>query len=110
MRRQALWLIVLFVLGCYVSTTSALAQAPQAPGVEAMTTVGMTVADMERSMQCYSSVLTFEKVLDVEVVGGAYEQLQGVFGLRMRVVRMRLGCASPRCGQRKVPASSFWSI
>jgi catechol 2,3-dioxygenase-like lactoylglutathione lyase family enzyme len=51
----------------------------------------MTVADMERSMQFYSSVLAFEKVSDVEVVGGAYEQLQGVFGVRMRVVRMRLG-------------------
>jgi catechol 2,3-dioxygenase-like lactoylglutathione lyase family enzyme len=51
----------------------------------------MTVANMERSMQFYSSVLAFETVSDVEVVGGAYEQLQGVFGVRMRVVRMQLG-------------------
>jgi catechol 2,3-dioxygenase-like lactoylglutathione lyase family enzyme len=59
--------------------------------VEAVEVVGMTVADMERSVRFYSSVLSFEKISDVEVVGSAYEQLQGVFGLRMRVVRMRLG-------------------
>jgi catechol 2,3-dioxygenase-like lactoylglutathione lyase family enzyme len=36
-------------------------------------------------------VLSFEKVSDVEVSGDSYEHLEGVFGLRMRVVRMRLG-------------------
>jgi catechol 2,3-dioxygenase-like lactoylglutathione lyase family enzyme len=59
--------------------------------VDAIETVGMTVSDMERAMGFYSSVLSFEKVSDVEVTGNAYEHLQGVFGLRMRVVRMRLG-------------------
>jgi len=29
--------------------------------------------------------------LDVEVAGGEYERLQGLFGIRMRIVRMRLG-------------------
>jgi catechol 2,3-dioxygenase-like lactoylglutathione lyase family enzyme len=51
----------------------------------------MTVADADRSIAFYSQVLGFEKVSDVEVWGREYEQLQGVFGLRMRVVRMRLG-------------------
>jgi catechol 2,3-dioxygenase-like lactoylglutathione lyase family enzyme len=36
-------------------------------------------------------VLAFEKVSDHEVAGDAWEHLQGVFGARMRVVRMRLG-------------------
>jgi catechol 2,3-dioxygenase-like lactoylglutathione lyase family enzyme len=36
-------------------------------------------------------VLTFEKVSDVEVAGDEYEHLFGVFGLRIRVVRLRLG-------------------
>jgi catechol 2,3-dioxygenase-like lactoylglutathione lyase family enzyme len=36
-------------------------------------------------------VLSFEKINDVEVTGTAYERLQGVFGARMRVVRMKLG-------------------
>lgn len=53
--------------------------------------VGMTVSDMERALDFYTKVLTFEKVSDVEVFGEEYEHLQGVFGLRMRVVRLRLG-------------------
>jgi len=36
-------------------------------------------------------VLSFDRVSDVEVTGEEYERLQGVFGLRLRVVRMRLG-------------------
>jgi len=53
--------------------------------------VGMTVADMDRSVAFYANVLSFEKVSDVEVSGEDYERLQGVFGVRMRVVRLRLG-------------------
>lgn len=53
--------------------------------------VGMTVSDMDRSIEFYSRILSFEKVSDVEVVGEDYERLEGVFGVRMRVVRMRLG-------------------
>jgi catechol 2,3-dioxygenase-like lactoylglutathione lyase family enzyme len=53
--------------------------------------IGMTVGDMDRAIDFYANVLTFEKVSDVEVWGEAYEHLQGLFGLRMRVVRMRLG-------------------
>jgi catechol 2,3-dioxygenase-like lactoylglutathione lyase family enzyme len=61
------------------------------PLVRAVDAVGLTVANMERSVAFFSDVLAFEKVSDVEVAGEAYERLQGVFGLRMRVVRMRLG-------------------
>ena len=59
--------------------------------VRAVGPIGMTVADVDRSAAFYGTVLGFEKVSDVEVWGGEYERLQGVFGLRMRVVRMRLG-------------------
>ena len=59
--------------------------------VQVVDAVGMTVADMDRSIEFFSNVLTFEKVSDVEVTGGDYERLQGLFGLRMRVVRMKLG-------------------
>jgi catechol 2,3-dioxygenase-like lactoylglutathione lyase family enzyme len=57
----------------------------------AVDAVGMTVADMDRSLAFYTQVLSFEPVSDVEVTGSAYERLQGVFGLHMRVVRLRLG-------------------
>jgi len=62
-----------------------------AVSVDAVDAIGMTVSDMDRSVEFYSSVLTFRKISDVEVSGEAYEHLQGVFGLRMRLVRMRLG-------------------
>jgi catechol 2,3-dioxygenase-like lactoylglutathione lyase family enzyme len=70
---------------------AAQAQAAASPLVEAVAAVGMTVADMDRSVEFYSKVLSFEKVSDAEVAGTDYEHLQGVFGLRMRVVRMKLG-------------------
>jgi catechol 2,3-dioxygenase-like lactoylglutathione lyase family enzyme len=53
--------------------------------------VGLTVSDMDRSVDFYSRVLTFAKVSDTEVVGQEYERLEGVFGARLRMVRMRLG-------------------
>jgi catechol 2,3-dioxygenase-like lactoylglutathione lyase family enzyme len=59
--------------------------------VQSVEAVGMTVSNMERSVAFFSDVLTFEKTSDIEVAGGEYERLQGLFGIRMRVVRMRLG-------------------
>src|SRR5213594_4507441 len=52
--------------------------------------IGMTVSDMDRAVEFYSA-LTFQKVSDVEVLGEPYEHLEGVFGARMRIVRMQLG-------------------
>ncbi|HWT03744.1 MAG TPA: VOC family protein [Pyrinomonadaceae bacterium] len=71
-----------------LAASNATAPAPLVGRVES---VGLTVSDMDRSVEFYSKVLSFEKVSDVEVAGEAYERLQGVFGLRMRVVRLRLG-------------------
>ena len=59
--------------------------------IVAVDAIGMTVSDMDRTVDFYSNVLSFEKVSDVEVWGEQYERLQGLFGLRMRVVRMKLG-------------------
>jgi len=67
------------------------AAASSVPLVRAVESVGMTVADADRSIDFYSRVLLFQKVSDVELEGSDYEHLEGVFGLRMRVVRMRLG-------------------
>jgi catechol 2,3-dioxygenase-like lactoylglutathione lyase family enzyme len=62
--------------------------------VTAVDSVGMTVADMDRAVAFYTSVLAFERVSDVEVAGREYELMSGVFGARMRVVRLRLGAES----------------
>lgn len=64
---------------------------PLPPLVERVDAVGMTVSDLDRSLEFYTKVLNFELVSDVEVWGTEYEQLQGLFGLRMRIVRLRLG-------------------
>jgi catechol 2,3-dioxygenase-like lactoylglutathione lyase family enzyme len=67
----------------------ALGQAtPLVTGVDA---IGITVSDMDRALNFYSSVLKFEKTSDTEIATDDYEHLEGVFGARARIVRMRLG-------------------
>jgi catechol 2,3-dioxygenase-like lactoylglutathione lyase family enzyme len=89
--RQLFATILALSLAIGPLTTTAPAQLSPAPVVQAVDSIGITVSDLDRAIEFYSKVLTFEKVSDVEVWGDAYERLQGVFGLRMRVVRMRLG-------------------
>ena len=79
-------LILLLILG--FCSAPAFAGQPIVKSVEA---VGMTVSDMDRSVEFFSKVLSFEKVSDVEAAGGEYERLQGVFGARMRITRLKLG-------------------
>ena len=62
-----------------------------ASGVDAVDAVNMTVSDMEQSVRFYTQVLDFEKQSDQELAGSEFEHLEGVFPLRMRVVRLRLG-------------------
>ena len=62
------------------------------PGkVAALDSIGLTVSDLDRSVEFYTKVLTFEKVSEREVDGDAWEHLEGVFGLRMRTARLKLG-------------------
>src|SRR3712207_152354 len=63
----------------------------EAPAVQAVAGVRIVVADMDRALPFYTRVLPFEKAADVEVAGEGYERLEGLFGLRMRVVTLRLG-------------------
>lgn len=112
MKRTNLTILsLLLALSVFVQTTSAqylptdaralsssrvpFLLSPEKPksvsSVENVGAIGMTVSDMDASIDFYSRILSFEKVSDVEVSGEDYERLQGVFGLRMRVVRMRLG-------------------
>jgi catechol 2,3-dioxygenase-like lactoylglutathione lyase family enzyme len=51
----------------------------------------LVVSNMDRAVAFYSQVLSFEKVSDAEVSGDDYEHLEGLFGIRMRVVRLQLG-------------------
>jgi catechol 2,3-dioxygenase-like lactoylglutathione lyase family enzyme len=82
-RSHAKTLVIALLALCSVSIS---APSPKV----AVESIGMTVSDMDRSVEFYSA-LTFQKVSDVEVFGEEFEHLQGVFGARMRIVRMQLG-------------------
>jgi len=62
-----------------------------------------TVGDMDRSIDFYSHVLTFEKVSDHEIDGEEVEHLFGVFGARIRLVEMKLGDESIQLAQFFAP-------
>jgi catechol 2,3-dioxygenase-like lactoylglutathione lyase family enzyme len=82
--------IIVFALLAAASPRTIAARDPPDAGA-LVESVGVTVSDMDRAVDFYTSVLTFEKVLDVEIEGRDYELLTGVFGARARVVRLRLG-------------------
>ncbi len=79
----------------------AFAATPQL--TQAVDAVGMTVSDLDRSVDFFAQVLNFEKISDVEVHGKAFEEMQGVFGLRMRVARMKLGSETIELTQYLAP-------
>ena len=81
---SALLLVALYMAQAVGQTTS----APIVSGVDA---IGITVSDMDRAVTFYASILKLEKISDTEVANDDYEHLEGVFGARARVVRMRLG-------------------
>jgi len=78
---QLLFVVVLLVWAAPAATAQALA----------VDSVGITVSDMDRALDFYTKVLPFEKLGDVEISGPEFERLQGVFGARARIVRLRLG-------------------
>ena len=104
--RLRVQLVLLFSLFVAISPVPARSPLPAARGaatiaaprpflmngrVASVDSVGITVSDADRAVEFFSKVLSFEKVSDVEVAGTEYEHLQGLFGLRLRVVRMKLG-------------------
>jgi catechol 2,3-dioxygenase-like lactoylglutathione lyase family enzyme len=91
------YLVWFYLMAVALIAVPAGAQAPwTGPGVglpaaEAVPVVGLTVSDMERSLEFYTRVLPFTVEADTEAAGTDWEQLTGVFGVRVRVVRLRLG-------------------
>jgi catechol 2,3-dioxygenase-like lactoylglutathione lyase family enzyme len=85
------WRLILFLCSSLVIYCPSLAEAEPPVAVHSIAAVGFTVSDMDRSVAFYRDVLTFEPVSDVEVDGPEYDRLWGVFGVRARIVLMRLG-------------------
>jgi catechol 2,3-dioxygenase-like lactoylglutathione lyase family enzyme len=69
----------------------ALLGAHAAPLVDRLDSISIPVSDADRSQAFYAGVLGFKKESDREVHGAEYEKLFGVFGSRLRSVRMSLG-------------------
>jgi catechol 2,3-dioxygenase-like lactoylglutathione lyase family enzyme len=104
MRREWAVIVILITLLTMAAVVAATAFAADTRRpIDAVAAVGMTVADMERSVAFYTGVLGFERVSDVEVWGPDWERLEGVFGLRMRVVRLRLGDESLELAEYLTP-------
>lgn len=95
MRRAAL--MFLLVLGLAFT-----AESQQLP-IVALDAIGMTVGDADRSVDFYSRVLHFTKISDREFAGEEVESAKGVFGVRARIVRMRLGAEEIELTQYLAP-------
>src|SRR4051794_1156521 len=78
-------------LFCALLLAGGLLSAGPHPRVRCVDSIGLTVSDLDRAVEFYSTVLQFEKISETEVDGESYEHLAGVFGVRMRMARMRLG-------------------
>jgi catechol 2,3-dioxygenase-like lactoylglutathione lyase family enzyme len=79
------WLIIVaLAFGAFFTNVNGQA-------VSRVESVGFTVSDMDRALDFYTRVLPFEKIADTEVWGSNFEKLSGVFGARVRIVRLKLG-------------------
>jgi len=102
MRTLSRWFVVGFVV--------ALAHTAAARSV--VDSVAIPVHDMDRAVRFYTDVLAFQKVDDRELVGSDYEHFYGVFGARVRIVRLVLGTEAVELTQflaprgRPLPADS----
>lgn len=91
------YLVYFYLMSLALVAAPVSAQAPWTgaavglPAAEAVPAVGLTVSDMDRSLQFYTHVLPFTVEADTETAGQGWEQLTGIFGVRVRVVRLRLG-------------------
>lgn len=83
MKRYFLYILLILVLSCIHSVLPA-----QTKSVDA---IAITVKEMSRSEKFYTEVLGFKKVSDSTMQGREAEQLTGVFGVNIRIVRMQLG-------------------
>src|SRR5690349_12985428 len=81
------------VLACLTPRAAGQSAASPAatPAVTAVGAIVLPVSDLDRAVEFFFGVLAFERVSETEVTGDSYERLEGVFGLRMRVARMKLG-------------------
>ena len=102
--RQCLGAALLWLLVVGIATPAT------ADDIDAVTAVALTVSDLDAAQRFYGEVLDFKTVDERELSGVPYERLYGVFGLRLRSLRMRLGAEEIElqqfltAGGRPIPA------
>jgi catechol 2,3-dioxygenase-like lactoylglutathione lyase family enzyme len=79
------------LVSAFVLATLAAHAAFAAPLVTSVDEVALTVSDADLAASFYKDVLGFSSVSDRESASEAVERLEGVFGARVRAVRLRLG-------------------
>ncbi len=79
------WLVIA------IATLLALLSNANGQLVHHVDSAGFTVSDMDKALDFYTRILPFEKVSDIESFGDDVERLSGVFGARIRTVRLKLG-------------------
>jgi catechol 2,3-dioxygenase-like lactoylglutathione lyase family enzyme len=85
------WVAVLGAWAAPIGGASAQSAPGQTIEAGAVAMVGITVQDLDRSVEFFTRVLGFVREAEAEVAGAEFERLSGVFGSRARVVRLRLG-------------------
>ncbi|MGE3109363.1 MAG: VOC family protein [Phycisphaerales bacterium] len=78
--------------------------AQRTGGVDAVASIGVTVSDLDRSVRFYTEVLGFTRESEAEVMGDNAERERGVFGVRARVARLRIGREAIELTQYLAPA------
>jgi catechol 2,3-dioxygenase-like lactoylglutathione lyase family enzyme len=84
-------LTMITILRRLTSLTATLSVAGSALAGSVVDSVGITVRDLDRAVEFYSEVLSFEPVAEWEQAGEDYEHVLGVFGARVRIARLALG-------------------
>jgi len=69
----------------------------------ALETVAIPVSDLDRSVAFYTGILDFTEDATAELSGAEYEKAFGVFGVRARVARLKLGDESIELTQFLAP-------
>lgn len=91
MRWRTPWFLLILALFSLTGVSvEALQQQPQ-PLVQSVQSIGMTVSDLDRSVEFYTRVLDFEKLNEEEQFGDAYERSVGLFAARSRTAKLKLG-------------------
>jgi len=98
-----LTLLVTVLLATAVVRGNPAASEIDRPAAQAVTSIGLTVSDIDRAVQCYREVLSFERVSELQADVATQAKLTGIPEARARVIRMKLGDEVLELTQYKAP-------